>query len=676
MTKGFANNQTQTNQNDQEHLLCLNAMQKEAVMHTEGPVLIIAGAGAGKTKTITHRIAHLMKTGVEPHEILAVTFTNKAAKEMRERVIDLIDRDRYFNYPVNALLGGMSLPFISTFHGLGASILREDYKMANIPSNFMIFDRSDSIRAIKKAMKKLGYDSKQYEPKIILNIISKSKGENLTREDFAQSAKMRSSYGKIAFDIWREYEKVLKKEKGIDFDDLLLKAYLLLKNNANIRKKYQNRWKYIHIDEYQDTNTVQYDLIKLLVGYKQNICVVGDGDQCIYTWRQAKPENIEAFKREFDNVKTVFLEQNYRSSGNILAAANEIISKNRNRIEKTLFTKNDAGDKIKVYNAFNEKDEAMFAAQECERLIYERNVSPENIAVLYRANFQSRILEEYFLRANVPYQVLGVKFFDRKEIKDVFAYLRASLNPDSITDLARAVATPPRGIGQVTLSKMVDGREHELTKSSAEKVRQFRKLLSEIKDCAFTKKVSETMIFIIKNSGMEAKYKNGTDEEKEKLENLGELVNLASKYDNMSPQDGIMRLLEDVALSTDQDELDNGGKAVKLMTVHASKGLEFDYVFVTGLEEGLFPHEKDDEDVDDEEERRLFYVAITRAGKRLYLSYANSRSIYGRTQYNVPSVFLNDLNPEYIEYVSNNTGKHLAHSSQNHGEQKIDLIDF
>lgn len=653
------------------HLQNLNSRQLKAVTTTEGPLLIVAGAGAGKTRTITHRIVHLIKNGVAPENILAVTFTNKAAKEMRERMRDLLNADTEINRPINALSSGMAMPFMATFHSLGVHILRENAVELGIPRNFTIFDRADSLRAIKNALVKLGYDPKQYEPKTILGIISKAKGSNVGREEFTGSANGGSYYGEITAKCWQEYEKALKKEGSLDFDDLLIKTHDLLANNTDVREKYQKRWQYIHIDEYQDTNAVQYDLVRLLVGPKQNICVVGDGDQCVYTWRQAKPENINHFEKEFDNVQSILLEQNYRSTSNILAAANDIITKNVNRKDKKLFTENEEGALISVYGAYSAGDEARYIVGECERLISDEGVSPREIAVLYRANFQSRTLEERFLYSGTPYQVLGTKFFDRKEVKDVLSYLRAALNPNSTVDVTRAVSTPSRGIGKMSLTKMLDGTEESLSPALQEKVRKFKNLLTDIKQTAALSKPSETFTHIIKISGMEAKYKNGTEEERERLENLKELVSLATKYDASEPMEGIEHILQDAALATDQDELAEDNNAVKLMTVHASKGLEFDHVFVTGLEEGLFPHEKmGDGDVDEEEERRLFYVAITRAGLKLCLTYAATRTIYGSERANIPSHFLNDLDPRYVE-----DARALASEAQ--GESgKVDLIDF
>lgn len=649
------------------HLEHLNPAQKKAVTTTEGPLLIVAGAGAGKTRTITHRIVHLIKQGVEPNNILAVTFTNKAAKEMKERVRALIDADPDINRPINAIATGMPLPFISTFHALGVHILRENAQTLGLLRNFTIYDRADSLKAVKDALKKLDYDPKQYEPKTILAIISNAKGDNIDREEFAGSARGNSYYGEIAAQVWELYEKTLAKESALDFDDLLIKTHNLLRDNRDVLEKYQKRWQYIHIDEYQDTNTVQYDLVRLLVGEGCNICVVGDQDQCIYTWRQAKPENINDFEREFTGTHTILLEQNYRSTQNILAAANDIIKRNVKRKDKTLFTENGEGERVSVYAAFSEGDEARFIAGECGELI-RSGVSPRSIAVLYRANFQSRALEQRFYAADIPYQVLGTKFFDRKEVKDVLSYLRAALNPKSAVDVARAVAAPPRGIGKVTLTKMLDG-----TVVSAPKVDEFYTLLREIAASAVHKTPSETLIFIIKKSGLEGKLKEGTDEDRERLENLRELVSYATLYDAEEGIVGIEHLLEQVALATDQDEMEEDANKVRLMTVHASKGLEFDYVFVTGLEEGLFPHERmgGEDTVDDEEERRLFYVAITRAAKKLYLSYAGTRTIYGSQQVNVPSRFLDDLDPVYLENARSGPGDSWSTSGG-----KVDLIDF
>jgi len=628
----------------------LNEKQYEAAITTEGPVLILAGAGSGKTKTITHRIVHLIHKGIEPRNILAVTFTNKAAKEMNERALHLIK-----SFPPSNMALLDSEPLITTFHSLGVRLLREFHEEASIPKFFTIYDRTDSSKAIKRALEETGYNPKEFEPRKVLSMISKAKGDALSRADFFDSA---NSYPeKVAAEVWEKYDQYLKKDGALDFDDLLLKTLRLLQSNVEMLTKLQNRFKYIHIDEYQDTNKVQYEIARLLAGSKQNICVVGDIDQSIYSWRGADIQNVLQFEKHFTNAKTILLEENYRSTKNIIEASNKVIAKNKNRIDKKVFTNNVTGEKITLFGAFSGNHEAEYVAKEAQKLINQKNVAPSDIAVLFRTNFQSRALEEAFLNSDVPYQVLGVKFFERKEIKDVLSYLRLALNPESTADLSRVINTPTRGIGRVTVLKILEGHKNELTGNIAGKVQAFDQIISDIADEARTKKLSETLRFIIVRSGIELSFKKeGTEEDLERLENLQELVSLATKYDELDPEEGALKLLEDVALQSDQDEIkdanDKQGNAVRLMTIHAAKGLEFPYVFITGMEEGLFPHERlDDKGVDQEEERRLFYVAITRAGKKLWLTFAHSRMIYGNSNVNIPSSFLEDIDNELIETV-------------------------
>ncbi|MFQ5662188.1 MAG: ATP-dependent helicase, partial [Candidatus Paceibacteria bacterium] len=552
------------------HLKGLNSQQKLAVLHKDGPLLIIAGAGAGKTKTITHRILNLIKTGVAPENILAVTFTNKAAKEMKERVKDLLDKDKEINLPISA----NSYPYIATFHALGVRILKENARLLNTTRHFKIFDRNDSLRAVKDALKKADLDPKQYAPKAILSVISKQKGNAVTLGKYEENAG-NSYYPRIVAEAWREYEKNLNSEKAYDFDDLLLKTVILLEQNERVLERYQNIWKYIHIDEYQDTNKVQCKLANLLSGMHSNVCVVGDVDQNIYSWRGADIENLLDFENKYKGAKTLLLEENYRSTKNILSASNSIIKKNRKRKEKNLFTKNEDGEKLSLFCALSEIQEAQFIALKSKELI-ESGTVPKEIAVLYRANFQSRILEEVFLSLDVPYQVLGVRFFERKEVKDVLAYLGAALNPESISDFKRIINVPARGIGKVTLLKIVEGRESELSMKVAQKVADFKALLKDISDIAGNSKPSETIKFILKRTGLEDALKSGSEEDLERLENIKELVTLASRYDVLKPSEAVDKLLEDAALASDQDELKEEKNAVRLMTVHASKGLEFE----------------------------------------------------------------------------------------------------
>ncbi|MDA8611273.1 UvrD-helicase domain-containing protein [Candidatus Pacebacteria bacterium] len=628
-----------------DHLEQLNKAQKEAVLCEEGPLLILAGAGAGKTKTLTTRILHLIKQGTPPENILAITFTNKAAKEMRERVVSLIEQDPRIREDDK-----QQKPFVSTFHALGVRILRENSAKLNVPRHFTIYDRNDSISLVKKILKELGEDPKRIEPRKVLSVISKEKGKMVTQKEY--EAKIGFEYiPEVIAKVWTKYESALKKEKAYDFDDLLLEAALLLKNNKEIRDYYQNKWTKVHIDEYQDTNEVQYQIAKMIVGDNHNICVVGDVDQNIYSWRGATIKNIMGFEKDFPKTKLVTLEQNYRSTGNILEAANGIIEKNTVRRKKILFTENESGEHISLYNAFDEGDEARFIADTTQELV-RSGVDPSEIAVLYRANYQSRVLEEAFLNRGLAYQVLGTRFFDRKEVKDVLSYIRSALNPSDLANLGRIINVPTRGIGKVTFLKIAEGNEGELSGAAKEKVANFRRMMTEIKKEIEEKSVEDVIKFVLKRSGLEENFKNGGDEGLERLENVKELATLAKKYDGLEIPLGVEKLLEDAALATDQDELnkDNGG--TKLMTVHASKGLEFNYVFITGLEEGLFPHERlDGKKEDDEEERRLFYVALTRARQKVYLSYAGIRTIFGSQKVNVPSEFISDIEDHLIKPV-------------------------
>jgi DNA helicase-2/ATP-dependent DNA helicase PcrA len=640
-----------------KYLESLNDRQREAATHTDGPLLILAGAGAGKTKTVTYRILHLIKQGVSPKNILAITFTNKAAKEMKERIEKLLEEDQALNLPISLAGQRSEKPFMSTFHSLGVHIIKENAQLLGLTRHFTIFDKNDSKRAIKEAIEEAGLDPKQFEPAKVMNAISKAKGDLITAESYAQKAE-NNYFSKIVADIWRRYETILRREKALDFDDLLLKTVLLLRNNKEVLEHYQNIWKYIHVDEYQDTNKVQYSISKLLAKKERNICVVGDIDQMIYSWRGADIQNILDFEKDYPDAKVVLLEQNYRSTQTILTAANRVIVKNKNRREKNLFTKNGEGERIGIFGGYDEADEAEFIAEKAASLI-RQGVDPKEIAVLYRANFQSRILEEAFLRNSVAYQVLGVRFFERKEVKDVLSYLRAALNPDSSTDMTRVINVPARGLGKVTILKVLSGQRDTLPAATKKKVDDFFTILGAIKIKAETEKPSELIKYIIKISGLEASLKNSTHEDDlERLENIKELVTLATKYDELtgvSPegmQEGVESLLADAALATDQDSLIKNQNAVKLMTIHASKGLEFDHVFITGLEENLFPHKRmgqSDDSVDMEEERRLFYVALTRARKKLFLTYAGMRTIFGSKQVNVPSEFMIEMEDDLTQ---------------------------
>lgn len=617
---------------DEKYLADLNERQKEAALHTEGPLLIIAGAGAGKTKTITHRIAHLMEGGVAAHTILAVTFTNKAAGEMRERVRILVPK-------------GRGVPIVTTFHSLGVRILREFHVAAGLPRGFVIWDRDDSIRAMKRIVEEVGSD---LPPRSALGTISRQKGDGVTLNSYAQGV---SDYRtrQIAR-IWELYDKELKEEGALDFDDLLLRTLELLRRSEEVRTLLQHRWQYLTIDEYQDTNRSQYEIASILAGEKKNICVVGDIDQNIYSWRGALIDHLLDFEKNFPGTKVVLLEQNYRSTRTILAAANSIIEKNRRRVPKNLFTDNPVGEAIQTFAARNEIEEAWFVADRAARMI-EKGVPPKEIAVLYRENFQSRALEEAMLAAGIPYRVLGTRFFERKEVKDVLSYLRGAMNDKSKVDMTRIVATPARGIGKVTLDKMLAGADNELSGATKQKVMTFRNVLQEIQYATAQLPCSEAVAFAAEKSGIDDMLKKQGDEGKERLDNVRELVNFATRYDDNAPPEGVERLLEEAALQSEQDELAHDERnSVSLMTVHASKGLEFDTVFVTGLEQGLFPSEREGGgERDPEEERRLFYVALTRAKSRVFLSYARERLRWGSREYTLPSEFIGEIDERLLQ---------------------------
>ncbi|MEK7642005.1 MAG: UvrD-helicase domain-containing protein [Patescibacteria group bacterium] len=655
----------------------LNEAQQRAVDTVEGPLLIIAGAGAGKTRVITQRILNLIKKGVAPHNILAITFTNKAAKEMRERVHELIEQDKDLNVPISF----HERPFLSTFHALGVHIIRENAVLLGLTRHFTICDRGDSKRAVKDAMEQCSIDPKRFDPGTILNMISRAKGDGMSRLEYTDAAK--DHIQEMVAQVWERYDALLTKDKSLDFDDLLLKTMQLLAKNEQVRRKYQTIWKYIHIDEYQDTNKVQYKIAKYLAEGHKNICVVGDADQNIYSWRGATIENILNFEKDYPETTVIALEKNYRSTKTILSAANNVIEKNRLRKKKTLYTDNDAGEKISLNASYTEVDEARNIA-DTSRALIEKGTSARDIAVLYRANFQSRAIEEAFIKKNIPYQLLGVRFFERKEVKDVLSYIRASLNRESWADIGRIINVPTRGIGKVSIAKIMSGRPDLLPSAMQAKLSSFWKLLEDIRREILEKKPSEAVRFVLQETGLERMFRDGDAEDEERLLNVQELVTVAAQYDEYvtesvpagmtnqkatvgeeslfskpenAPSEsipaGMEAFLTNAALASDQDELEKDHDAVRLMTVHASKGLEFDHVFIAGLEQDLFPFKHMDDagmsESESEEERRLFYVALTRARKKVHLSHTIIRTVYGAQRVNTPSEFINDIETTLIE---------------------------
>lgn len=628
----------------------LSEKQKLAVEHKEGALLILAGAGAGKTRVIVHRIAELIRGGVPPESIAAVTFTNKAAAEMRDRLGKILERDLSlspFDRPRHT-------PFIGTFHALSLMMIKTFHEEVGLPKRFSILDRSDSEKSVKAAIVESGFDPKALEPRRVLGIMSRAKGDGYDRDTWM--GERASSYVEEAIgEVWERYDKAKRREHSLDFDDILIMARQLL-SKPGPNEHFTKMFTHLMVDEYQDTNRVQYELVKQLAAHRGNVAVVGDIDQNIYSWRGASIEHIMNFERDYPNATVIVLDENYRSTKTILAAANDAIQKNTRRREKNLHTKNPDGEPIRVAGFSDETEEARFIARECADLI-RSGVGASEIAVLYRANFQSRAIEEQFLARGVPYQVLGTRFFERKEIKDAIAHVRYALNPASVTDFVRAVASPTQGLGKVALAKIVQGGADTLPLAQKEKYRIFQATHERIRIAIETQPASAALRTALAESGLMKQFETGIDEDTERLENLKELVSVASKYDGFTDGSGIERLLEEAALQSDQDELKDARAetepGVKLMTVHAAKGLEFDTVFVTGLEEGLFPHERDDsENADNEEERRLFYVAVTRAKRLLYVSYAASRRIFGSRIGSMPSEFIRELDPAYVSLVS------------------------
>ncbi len=616
----------------------LNEAQKKVALHKEGPLLVLAGAGSGKTKSISHRIAYLVGQGVPPEKILAITFTNKAANEMKERILGLLDK----------LLNSQNFskhPFISTFHTLGVFILRKSGDKIGVAKNFSILDKDDSLDAVKTAIKELNIDPKQFQPSKIQSIISREKGDLMDSETYAGEAGS-DFYPSVIAKIWNKYEELLKAQKSLDFDDLVSKVVFLLKHDEETRNYYQNLWEYILIDEYQDTNKSQYELSKLLSAKHKNICAIGDMDQSIYAFRGADFRNIINFERDFPNLVSVVLEENYRSTQNILEAAAKVIEKNKIRKAKDLYTKNAKGAEISLFEAMGELEEAEFVVHKIKELLV-AGARPSEIAVLFRANFQSRVFEETCLKHGIPYQMLGTQFYSRKEVKDVFAYLRAAANKDDMISVKRIINFPPRGIGKVSFLNKVAGKE--MTAAAKKKFEQFTDLLDSINKAILSQKTSAAIAFILKSAGLEEFLENGDSEDKERLENLRELVSIATRYDHLAPPEGTDKMLTDAVLMSAQDSMEKKENSVRLMTVHAAKGLEFKNVFIVGLEEGLFPHSGfgDRNKERDEEERRLFYVAVTRAKEKLFLSFSVIRTVYGNKQMNMPSRFLSDI-PDHL----------------------------
>ena len=632
----------------------LNKEQQQAVQHTEGPLLILAGAGSGKTKVLTVRIAHLLAQGVNPYEILAITFTNKAAKEMKSRVEGLVGD------VANRI-------WLSTFHSFCAKFLRfEIDSFLGYNSNFTIYDTSDSQAVIKAALKALNLDDKYYPVGAMIAAISDAKNKLLFASDFRKQA--RDFYQQKVADVYEYYERELRKNNALDFDDLLLVAVKLLQSNATVLDKYSHRFRYVMIDEYQDTNHAQYLLAKLLASHWKNIAVVGDADQSIYAWRGADIQNILDFEKDYPNCTSIKLEQNYRSTKIILDAANAVIDNNEGRPEKNLWTDKTEGTKIQHFTAQSEHEEAAFIGDTIAKKHDIHDVPYGDMAILYRTNAQSRVLEEALIKRALPYTMVGgTKFYDRKEIKDVLAYLRVLYNPFDDLSLLRIINVPKRSIGATTVAKLQDYAREKGTSlfmtltqlhlidsikgKTKEKLEEFGilifTLVSEMED----KTVLDILESILDRTGYLAQLEESTDpQDQARAENIGELLSVAKDFQDTNPSGTVEDFLEQVALVNDVDSFEQEEAKVTLMTLHAAKGLEFPIVFLCGLEEGLFPHSRtlmNPEEI--EEERRLAYVGITRAEKELYISNATTRTVFGRTSSYLPSRFIDEIPEELVD---------------------------
>ena len=658
----------------------LNDRQCEAVKHTEGPLLITAGAGSGKTKVLTCRIAHLLELGVAPYRILAITFTNKAAKEMKERVTNLVGAQA-------------DSIWLSTFHSFCAKLLRFEIDgFHGYTRNFTIYDSSDQLVLVKDCLKKLNLDDKQFTPRSVLGTISSAKNVLMDAKAFA--AKASDFYEQKVADVYALYQEKLRENNAVDFDDLLFLAVRLLQENEEVREKYQSRFQYILVDEYQDTNHAQYALAKILAARWRNICVVGDADQSIYAWRGADIRNIIDFTRDYPDAVSIKLEQNYRSTKTILHAANAVIDNNESRPKKTLWTENPTGNKIIHYQAQTEHDEADYIAG----VIYNRHeISHEpygDMAILFRTNAQSRVLEEKLMRYAIPSTMVGgTKFYDRKEIKDVLAYLRLLYNPEDSLSLTRIINVPKRNIGATTMEHVAAYAEAQgislfealsstdeipVTKRAKASLENFAAMIFDLLNDIEGKDVLSLIETVIKQTG----YGDMLDKEAEhdpqgesRKENVGEFLSVAKDYMDSNPEGNLQDFLENVALVSDVDDFESSDSKVTLMTLHAAKGLEFPVVFLTGLDEGLFPHSRTLMDpAQVEEERRLAYVGITRAERQLYVTNAVTRTMYGRISAYMPSRFLAEIPPQFMEDYHRKSAMPQSRTTAVPGKQRVSIL--
>lgn len=620
----------------------LNDRQKEAVLYGDGPLLILAGAGSGKTSVLTKRVAYLIKErNVSPKNIVAITFTNKAAKEMKERIIKEVGKE---GYDIQ----------ISTFHSFGLRIIKENYEKLGYEKNFTIIDSDDSLTVVKKILKEMGIDTTRFNPKFIKNQISSCKNEMVTPEKYKNL--VNDELSDITYKVYKKYQDTLLRNNSLDFDDLLIKPIELFNKYKEVLENYQELFKYVFIDEYQDTNEAQYILSKMISAKYKNICVVGDDAQSIYSWRGANFKNILNFEKDYQNAKVILLEQNYRSTKTILNAANSVIKNNINKKDKNLWTDNETGEKIKYVRTNDEKDEASYVTREIRNLV-NNGVSLDDIAVLYRTNAQSRTIEEGFLNSNIPYRIVGAfAFYSRKEIKDLLAYLKLIYNTKDDVSLMRIINYPKRKIGAKTIENLsmdaiLNGTSMFDVISSGKEL-EFKKLILEMKEKSEVLSLTETIDMVLDKSGIKSELESEhTLEADIRLENLNEFKSITKTFEEESGIASLEDFLNEVSLVSDvNDQKNDNSPKVTLMTIHAVKGLEYKYVFVIGMEENIFPHVNScEEEGGIEEERRLCYVAITRAKEKLYLVNALRRMLYGKTSVNMPSRFINEIDKDLID---------------------------
>ena len=640
----------------------LNPAQKEAVETVDGPLLIVAGPGSGKTRVITHRIAYLVREyGINPYNILAMTFTNKAAKEMRARLERLVGSRR------DAMTVG-------TFHSFCAKLLRWDGQVLGLESNYSIYDADDQLKILKESMELADVDPKKFAPRAVLGIISKAKNMLWDSQAFAKNVDLDNYFEETCSRVYKHYEEALTRNNSLDFDDLLMKSVQLLSEFPEVRKKYQNRYQYIMVDEFQDTNIAQYQLAKFLGEVHHNICVVGDPDQSIYSWRSADIRNILSFQQDHANSKTITLDQNYRSTSTILDAAKNLISINGQRIQKDLFTDNSKGEKVQVREAYDEAEEAAFVVSESARLVREDGFKPGDCAIMYRVNAQSRALEEACLHRGTKYRLVGgIRFYKRREVKDLMAYLHMVHNPNDDINLGRVINIPPRGIGAKSMQVLAEYARVKgyglfeamqdiaaarlggepcpvgVTARAATSFADFAVTMEKLIEQSQTLPVVDLLDRVLEDTRFKYYIQESDDSPQERWENILELRNMAQEFNAETPPDGLATLLERLSLVADVDNYEDEDDSITLITLHQAKGLEFPVVFIVGMEEGILPHSRSLDSEDQmEEERRLCYVGMTRAEKRLYLTRAFHRTVFGSSMAGPASRFLRDIPPELI----------------------------